>query len=478
MATDRLRPPSAPVRPGPYSVPGVQALDRGLAAQQAGHLDEAIRAYRRAVTQNPGLAPAHFNLGQLLRQQGDYAGAALSFEGAARLRPHAADAWLNLGAMLERIERFQDAVAAYQRAVACHPDDPSPTYNLGNTLLSLGDFDGAATAYRTVIDLQPDHADAHWNLATALLASGDYVGGWRQYDWRWTKQGLDPATRCPWPLWKGETVAGKRILVWREQGLGDEILFATCIRELVALGAMVTVAASSRLVSLFARAFPGVEVVADGEWGAGPFDFHCPLGGLPKHLRRTRMAFVGDGKFLVPDSQHATRWATRLDQLGPGLRVGICWRSGLVTEDRARAYSGLDAWAPLFALPGIQWVNLQYDECEAELEAVSAAHGVRVHRWKTEDLKNDLESVVGLLWNLDLVITAPTAVSSLAGATGVATLEIDNGSDWTTHGEDQSPWFPSIHVVRRAFGTTNWRPVLDRVAAQLRSIGAGRAAVE
>ncbi len=467
MATDRLRAPSAPGQPGLSAMPGVPALERGLAAQQAGRIDEAVRAYRRAVHQNSGLAPAHYNLGQLLREQGDCAGAARCFEGAARLRPNAADAWLNLGAMLEKIERFQDAVTAYRRAAECVPNDPAPTYNLGNTLLALGDFEGAAAAFRTVIEQQADHTDAHWNLATALLAVGDFAGGWRQYEWRWAKRGLDPAARFSWPLWKGEAVAAKRVLVWREQGLGDEILFATCVRELVALGAVVTVAASSRLVSLFARAFPGVEVVADGEWGDGPFDYHCPLGGLPKQLRRARTDFVGTGKFLVPDSQHATRWATRLDRLGPGLKVGICWRSGLVTETRARGYSPLEAWEPLFALPGIHWVNLQYDECESELAAVSARFGVRVHRWKSEDLKNDLESVVGLLWNLDAVVTAPTAVSSLAGGAGIPTWEVDNGGDWTTHGEERSPWFTSIQVVRRAFGTTNWGPVLHRIAAEL-----------
>ncbi len=448
-------------------MPGFAALHRGLAAQQAGKTDEAIKAYRRAVDQNPGLAPGHFNLGQLLRERGDYAGAALCFEGAARLRPHASDAWINLGAMLERCERWPEAVAAYRRAAALQPEDPGPAYNLANALLALGDFAGAASAYRTVIECQADHLDAQWNLATALLAVGDFTGGWRQYEWRWPKAGLNPAARFPWRLWQGEPVAGRRILVWREQGLGDEILFATCIRELVALGAMVTVGATSRLVSLFARAFPGVDVVADGEWGEGPFDFHSPLGGLPRQLRRSRSDFVGSGKFLVPESGRATRWATRLDRLGTGLKVGICWRSGMMTEDRARSYSALEAWGPLFKTPGIHWINLQYDECEAELAAVAERFGVRVERWRSENLKDDLESVIGLMWNLDAVVTAPTAVSSLAGAAGVPTWQIDNGGDWTAHGEDRSPWFPSVQVVRRSFGTTNWGPVVERIAADL-----------
>ena len=469
MAPDRRLAPSAPSLPNHSSVPGVPALQRGLAAQQAGRTDEAIRAFRRAVHQNPGLAPAHFNLGQLLRDQGDYAGATVCFEGAARLRPTVADAWLTLGAVLEKTGRFHDAVTAYQRAAECLPDDPAPTYQLGKTLMALGDIERAAAAFRTVIERQADHVDAHRDLATALLAAGNFGGGWKEYEWRWAKQGLGPTARFSWPVWNGEAVAGRRMLVWCEPGLASEILFATCVRELVALGALVTVAASARLVSLFARAFPGVEVVADGDWGEGPYHYHCPLGGLPKQLRRSRAAFLGSGKFLVPDSQHATRWANRLDRLGAGLKVGIC--AG------AEAYPSLAAWQPLFDLSGIHWINLQPDASEVELVAASERFGIRIHRWKSEDLTNDLESVVGLLWNLDAVVTAPAVVSTLAGGAGTPTWQFDNGSDWTTHGEDRSPWFPSIQVVRRPAGMKDWTPVLHQIGAELSELRVKQEAV-
>lgn len=456
--------------PDHRDIPGLAALQRGLAAQQAGRKDEAVLCYRRAIRQNPGLAPAHFNLGQLLRERGEYVDAAICFEGAARLRPNASDAWLNLGAMFERTERHRDAVAAYQRAVACAPEEPAPQYNLGNALMALGDYPGAAAAYRTVIEQRPDHIDAQWNLAAALLSSGDFDGGWTQYEWRWAKLGLDPAAGFSCPTWQGERVVEKRILVWREQGLGDEILFAGCVRELVAAGASVTLAVTPRLNGLFARAFPGVTVIDDGKWKGKEFDFHCPIGGLPRYLRRNRDQFPLESRFFHPDSAQATKWAGRLDQLGAGLKVGICWRSGLLTEDRRHAYSAIDEWEPLLRLEGVHWVNLQYDDCAAEVARVKEQFGVTIHRWPKENLKNDLESVVGLIWNLDAVVTAPTAVSSLAGAAGAPTWEVDNGSDWTAHGEERCPWFPNIRMVRRASGSGDWRQALERVAAELDSV--------
>jgi hypothetical protein len=271
-------------------------------------------------------------------------------------------------------------------------------------------------------------------------------------------------------MWAGEPVAGKRILVWREQGLGDEIMFATCIRELVAAGADVTFAASDRLVSLFDRGLPGVRVIADGEWGDERFDFHVPVGTLPRYLRTKLTGFPAGSRLVVADSAQATRWAATLDKLGQGLRIGICWRSGLVTAERARQYTSLDDWGPLFALSGVQWINLQYDECEAELAAAEKRFGVRIHRWKKENLKDDLESVAGLLWNLDGVITAPTAVCSLAGAAGVRTWQLDVGADWTAHGLTTSPWFPSISLVRRPYGGTDWAGVMADLADRLEAL--------
>ena len=143
-----------------------------------------------------------------------------------------------------------------------------------------------------------------------------------------------------------------------------------------------------------------------------------------------------------------------------------------MTEERNRQYTELCDWGPLLSIPGVHWINLQYDECTAEVAKAEKAFGATIHQWRNEDLKSDLESVVGLLWNLDFVITAPTAVSSLAGGVGVATLELDAGGDWTTHGEERSPWFPSIRVIRRPSGTLGWGSVIERVADEVRrSVG-------
>jgi hypothetical protein len=258
-------------------------------------------------------------------------------------------------------------------------------------------------------------------------------------------------------------------LVWREQGLGDELLFLTCLGDLVGAGAVVTVVVSPRLVSLVARAFPTVRVVGDEPGAIGVaegFDWHLPLGSLPRWFRRERPAFEGRGRYLTALGSARATWRARLAGLPAGKRVGVCWRTGLRTGVRARHYAPLAAWGPVWAVPGVVWVNLQYDECEAELSAVEREAGVVVQRWAGVDLKSDLESVVGLVAELDAVVTAPTAVSSVAGAVGVRSWEVDSGSDWTALGERVSPWFPSLTVVRK--GPGGWEAALATVAEALR----------
>ena len=452
---------------------GLTAFQRGLAAQQAGRVHEAIGWYQKSVGHNPELAPAHFNLAQLLRERGATPEAAVHFGRAAVLRPAAADAWLNLGAMQERLGDFGEATRSYGRAIEASPERAVGYFNLGNARLAAGDWSGAATAFRRAVALDPNAADAQWNLSMALLAQWQLDEGWAQYEWRWKKQQLDPGSRADAPIWRGEPLAGKHLVVWREQGLGDELLFATCLPDLIVDGASLTLIATPRLTTMLQRAFPSVTVVPDPGTtrlvlpaDARPIDYHIPLGSLPRLRRTSRERFPVRSAFLIADAPLAAKWQARLATLPAGPRIGICWRSGLMTDDRRRFYSSLTDWGSLFALRDCQWVNLQYDDCEPELVEAERRFGIRIHRWPGEDLRNDLETVVALMAQLDAVVTAPTLVSAFAGGLGLPTWQPNLGSDWTAFSESTSPWFPTLRVIPRHAPDT-WQDTLGRVAAEL-----------
>ena len=475
-------------------------FSRGLVAQRAGDGTTAMDAYRRAIDVDPRLAPAQFNLGLLYRDRGEFAAAARCFGVATDLRPNAAEGWLHLGVCREflgelesasqcyrqaisldsrsaaahfnlgNVERKRDrrsaAIDSFEAARALAPDAPEVLLNLGNLLREVGESERAIATLRECRARQPDSHEAAWNLSLALLSGARLEEGWQMFEHRWAKIGISPERGLALPRWRGERLEGKRILVWREQGLGDEILFATCLPDLIDQGAQVVVALDSRLGGLLARSFPGIECIDEASIGLFPVDYHAPIGDLPRFLRRRRLDFVPRWTYLVPSRAAMVRWQQRLAEVGPGVRVGVSWRSGLRDRERGRHYAALQEWAPLFEVPGVQWINLQYDDCERELAESEAATGARVWRWPDLDLRDDLESVAGLIWNLDVVITAPTAVSSLSGAIGIETWQIDSGNDWTLLGEDRSPWLPAVQAFRRR-RDDDWRSPIEAVKAAL-----------
>ncbi len=476
---------------------------RGRLAAMDQRWDEAVDHYLAYLTESPTDSVALFYLGVALQAQDLLEPAAAAFAQASRLEPAFFEAHANLATVLTALGRTADALDAAERAVTLAPDRPGSLLNRANARRDAGDMAGALTdltravglapgfaegwstlgnlyhdtgdlayaldAHRRAVEAAPSLAQAHWNRAFSLLASGQLAEGWDEYEWRRLTVAARPEPReYPWAPWNGESVKGKRVLVWREQGIGDEIHFATCLTDLAAAGARITLLASPRLVPLFARSFPTIMVLPDGaELGQSDFDFQVGIASLPRALRRNRSDFLRSGAFLAPDPAVRAEWALRLSALGPGPKIGLCWRSGLLTPERIRHYPDLSAVARLVGLAGVVWVNLQYDDCAADLAVVEAGTGVRIHRWADLDLRNDLDGVAGLIAGLDGVVTAATAVSSMAAALGRPTWQMDSGSDWTVFGERVSPWFPSLTVVRRAPDESGWLTVVGDIRAEL-----------
>lgn len=308
------------------------------------------------------------------------------------------------------------------------------------------------------------------NRALLRLAEGDIAGGWEDYAHRFAAGDAVPR-RIRIPEWQGEDLAGRSILVWGEQGLGDEILFGTVLPDLVSRAGRVIVECDPRLTGLFARALPGTEVrrpTPDHRIGPQDADVHAPMGTVAARLRPGLRHFPATSPFLTPDRASAAAWRARLAALGPGLKVGICWRSSRMTADRAAAYSRVAQWGPLLGVPGIAFVSLQYNEHAAERVEALQRFGAILHHWPDLDQRNDLEGVAALIAGLDLVVTAPTAVGEFAAALGVPVWRIGVGADdWSSLGTPVRPWFPSMALVGDPAGHD---AALSKVAQRLRRL--------
>ncbi len=211
-----------------------EALELGKSLQDAGDLAGAAEIYHQIHNADPEQADAVHLLGVISHRLGEHNIAADLIAAAIAIDPDFADAHNNLGVIHFDQGRFDEAAACYERAMALKPDFADPHNNMGALHQGLGRLDEAVTSYRKAIAINPDYAEAHNNLATGLLLLGDFEEGWREFAWRWkTSQFSSESRAFDHPLWEGEAPAGKQILVWEEQGVGESILFAGLIPELV-----------------------------------------------------------------------------------------------------------------------------------------------------------------------------------------------------------------------------------------------------
>ncbi len=449
----------------------------GSALQELGRLDEAVAHYRRALDLHGAYPEALANLGTALHARDRLEEAEAALRQALALDRSNLLAWCNLGVVLKECGRLSEAETALAEALRLLPGDPETLVNLGLLREAQGQREEAERCYRQALAGDPGFSLARWNLAILLIGQGRLAEGRDLYESRFDSSRVLGARVFPVPRWDGSDPAGRRIMVWREQGLGDELLYATALPNLIRRAGHVVLECDRRMVSLFARSFPDAtvreETLRDGRETLDPLDFdaHLPMASLPRFFRRSLTGFPPEGRYMVPDPERTALWRDRLAGLGPGLKVGICWRSQLTTGERKHAYTGLDAWAPLFRLPGVTFIALQYDLRDEEVADAAGRLSVTLHRWTDADLKNDLETAAALTANLDLVITVASSVGEMAGALGVPVWRFGGRYDWTMQGTACRPFFPSMRMWRAAAGE-RLGDVLGRMAREVERLRA------
>jgi hypothetical protein len=338
-------------------------FQRGVVDHQAGRLLQAQAAYRQILTIDPAHAEAHNNLGVALNDLGRPAEAEASYREALRLRPNYPEAHNNLGVALKELGRPGEAEASYREALRLQSDYPDAHNNLGNALRDLGRLAEAEASYREALRLRPNFPEAHHNLAYALLLTGRFEEGWKEHEWRWRAKPWSRTARdFTAPLWRGEAIGDRTILLHAEQGLGDTLQFCR-YAPLMVCRAGVILEVYAPLVRLLSRLRGVREIVARGE-RLPPFDLHCPLMSLPLALGTTLDTIPAATPYLSANPALAAKWQERLVGLG-GLRVGLVWTGGqrlnfpeAAAIDRRRSIA-LKAMAPLGEISGVSFVSLQ-----------------------------------------------------------------------------------------------------------------------
>jgi tetratricopeptide (TPR) repeat protein len=437
----------------------------GLAGFQRGNIADSLRDLGRAASIAPRVAKYHYDLGVVTQTHGQLAESIGHYQRALALDARSAATWENLGVALFDLDQNRESIIAFERALTFNPASLLALGNLATLRRWQGDHAAALELIERGLALDPLNADLRMKRAETLLATGKLAAGWEDYAWRFVHGvawGAQPGTYVPLPKWAGEALAGRRVLLHAEQGIGDEVMFASCLRELADIPGHFTLLCDRRLVPAMTRSFAFLRVIPNthGAWGAAgeavAADLRIPLGDLPRVFRNSAESFAPRGAFLQADPAARQAWRKRLDALGPSLKIGISWRGGNTPRTRQARSLPLSALDPMFTRPGLRLISLQYGDCEQELATAPAAIRSGLTRFAEVAPLGDLESMFALMAELDLVISVDNSTVHFGGALGVATWMLAPALTdwrWPTSGAD-SRWYGKraavSSVARRA----------------------------
>ncbi|HEV2008359.1 MAG TPA: tetratricopeptide repeat protein, partial [Burkholderiales bacterium] len=440
-----------------------------------GELEAAVECYRAAIERDAAFCDAHCLLAFLLYKLGRYEESRASHAAALAIKPDFAEVHHNLGLLRLETGYPEEALASFERALELRPGTLETQTCIAHALRDLGRLDQALAHYDGVLARQPHFGDALINRCYALLIRGDYAAGWAEYERRFVATGT-PTRGFPFPEWRGEPLAGKRILIYAEQGLGDEIMFASCVPDVLRRAAHVVIESNTRLAPLFTRSFPqaavhGANKDDDHAWlqALPRVDFQVAVGSLPLHFRATRAAFPANAGYLVADGARIERWRTRLAPSGDRLRVGIAWRGGSLRTRQLTRSLALAHWQALLTQPSVDFVSLQYGDVTDESAQLRDRHGVTVRSFGDEFA--DIDELAAAIAVLDLVISVDNTVAHLAGALGRPVwVLLPFAPEWRyLRSGDTMPWYPSARLFRQT-RPREWESVLAEMAAALRQV--------
>ena len=455
------------------------------------NLGKAEAILNEILNYNIGNATILYSLGSVQLAKGNYGFAIQTLSQVTAMNPTNGSAWNNLGLAWKSVPDFGKAEGAMKQAVKhCDKDVLADIYcNLAALNINRNRAEKALEYVAKAMEFDPAHEKALWHRGLARLELRQWETAWDDHETRLT--GGAPgeiavrnyhAPDGMTPEWDGKSPG--TIVIHGEQGIGDEIMFASCIPDALKVeGCNFIIEPSPRLENLFKRAFPTAKVYGtddtDGRlWvdRLGRPDFKVALGSLPRFFRRSDAAFPGT-PYLVPDKGKRAWWGDKLRALGRKPNIGIAWQGGVQsTRYDARSFHPLQ-YAPLFQSIDANWISLQYDKTAQHcVNEVREKLGVRLTHWpKAVEQKDpdtgklsDIDELVALISKLDLVITVCQTSVHIAGALGIPTLCLTPSEPSWRYGavdDCDMPWYSSVQLLRQAKDTTDWAPVIEEAAA-------------
>lgn len=400
-----------------------------------------------------------------------------------RLHPSEQSQLMTLLAQIyHRQARFHDCIACYQVGLELTPGNPTQMLNLASANEHLGRYNEALSLYEELLKIDPQHINGHHNLGILMLRLGEFELGWKQHEWRWLALQKEQQHHFAIPRWEGQPLAGKTLLVWAEQGIGDHVMYANMFDDLRKTGAELHIEIYARLDGLFKQSFPYINFLRRellGEDNVGDqkvfkqswpkADYQIPIGSLGSVLRTSRESFGTGTPYLTANSELIDYYTNKYATLFPAKRlIGLSWRGGKASFTRRQGRNtSPEELACLSQLSDVQFVDLQYDSNPEDVASFHAA-GLSIYHDDEVDPTGMLDAQAAQLMALDAVITIDNTTVHLAGALGVPTyalIQLNPDWRWGVKSSD-SLWYQSVRLYRNST-TADWKGPLQQIIKEL-----------
>lgn len=455
----------------------IAAMGMARALELQGELVRSAKTVETALLDNPGNHRMLYTLARLRYASGQYEEGLDLLRQLLSVMPDHAEGLNLLGLILAReFGNLRAGESHVRHAISQSPELLAARSNLGWILAEQGRLAEALACFDEVIESAPEDAETRLMRAYTLLKRGEFAAAWPDFEARHgsllaIRRDI-PFAECP----LGEDLIDKKVLVYAEQGLGDQIMFASCIPDLVADGAECLLECDARLAALFNRSFPSVRIIPFAPESSHPawldesqtINWKMASGSLPRRFRNRWEDFPKHEGYLLPDSTKVVNWRRKLSELGPGPYIGISWLGGARQTRRQLRSIPLAQWQPLLSNRAV-FVSLQYGDCGDEIADFFAQNGIRIQHWA--DSLADYDETAAMVYALDMVISVCTAVVHLAGALGKPVWVLTpTTAEWRylDRGE-RLPWYPSAKLFRQMEGES-WQVVLQRAESELKSV--------
>lgn len=441
--------------------------------------EACVEAFEKVVQLAPQLPDGHVGLGMALKETGNLERAAESLQAALARDLGMVNVWNNLGNIHAIGGRLAEAERCFRNGLKSAPDDIAILCNLADLKIAVGDLDAARETYNRVLKLDPENLLARTGLNNVEFFEGNWASAWDGYDLRFKSP---EKKKRPFTLreWAGEPVEGKTVLVWGEQGVGEEIQFASMIPDLIDAGANVIVESDARLVPLFQRSFPAATCIARTDppnpaMAALKTGYQCASGSLGRMLRRQSDDFPDRTAYLFADKDRVRDLRARYKRAGNGLSIGVAWHSKTPTFGKLKSLQLGELAPALSAFGDAVFVDLQYGDTAFERETLKRNTGITLLHDDEIDQLIDLDTFAVQVAALDLVISVSNSVAHVSGALGIPTWILLSAAPlnrWMLERAD-SPWYPSAKLFRQS-KLGEWSDVIDAIAREIETFQGGK----